>query len=184
MDSGDLQKDDLQKQIYATYFSLRFGLGLVAFLFPLLLWGIGHFRGLDFQPSMSDYYFAFAPEKSELREFRMRGLFVGFLFAIGLFLYLYKGFSRTENFFLNVAGISALLVALIPMETPAYCKNCGTNDYAYLHLWFAYTLFGCVAFVAIFCTEKTLRKLKDRDNGTEKVVQKVANAVLPAEQPR
>lgn len=158
-----MESDNLQKHIYSTYFSLRVGLGLLALLFPLLLWGIGYVRGISLQASMSDYYFAFAPENTAVREFRMRGFFVGILFAVGSFLYLYKGFSRTENFVLNVAGISAFLVALIPMQTPSYCDNCGTNDYAQWHLRFAYLLFGCVAFVAIFCTERTLQELKDRD---------------------
>jgi hypothetical protein len=155
--------DILDKHIYATYFSLRLGLGLIALLFPLILWAIGAFRGVSLQPSMSDYYFAFMPQDTELREFRMRGLFVGFLFAIGSFLYLYKGVSRPENYLLNLAGILAILVALVPMETPKYCKNCGTNDYAVWHLRFAYGLFACVGVVAIFCTEKTLERIKDRD---------------------
>src|SRR5215212_7799422 len=48
----------------------------------------------------------------------MRTIFVGFLCITGSFLYLYKGFTKLENLLLNVAGISAVLVALFPTTDP------------------------------------------------------------------
>jgi hypothetical protein len=110
---------------------------------------------------MSHYYFAFDPTDSELREFRMRGVFVGVLFAVGSFLILYRGFSTTENIALSLAGLCALLVALIPMATPPYCNNCGANDFASWHYYIAIILFVCVAFVAVVCGEETLRYLDE-----------------------
>lgn len=152
---------DLQNHIYSTYFSLRIGLAVLAFAFPLLLVGIGYFmRGIPPQGSMSAYYFAFEPITSEMREFPMRGLFVGILFALGSFLFLYKGFSRTENIALNVAGLSALAVALIHMKAPDYCKNCGSDAFSFLHGVAAVILFVCMAFVTWACTEQTLGQLK------------------------
>ncbi len=52
----------------------------------------------------------------------MRSWFVGILFVLGIFLYLYKGFSTLENCLLNIAGLSALGVALFPTGW-----NCGDS---------------------------------------------------------
>ena len=60
---------ELQEHIYKTYFWLRGGLCLLAFVFPFLLWGIGSWNEIPLQNSISDYYFAFAPPNSELRAF-------------------------------------------------------------------------------------------------------------------
>ncbi len=96
-----------------TYFSLRMGLAVLAFTFPLVLYGYGKYRhGLDLQPSMSAYFFAATAQ--QCASFPMRTLFVGFLFAIGACLYLYKGFTDLENYLLNGAGICAALVAIFP----------------------------------------------------------------------
>jgi hypothetical protein len=46
---------------------------------------------------------------------RMRDWFVGSLFVIGSLLIAYRGYTRRENWLLNIAGISAILVALFPM---------------------------------------------------------------------
>jgi uncharacterized protein DUF998 len=152
---------ELQEQIYKTYFLLRGGLCLLALVFPFLLWGIGSWNDIGLQNSISDYYFAFAPQTSALRVFPGRVVFVGVLFVLGFFLILYRGFSNTENWALNVAGLSALLVALFPTETPAYCANCGSNAHVLVHYSAAVVLFVCIAFVAWACTEQTLVQLPE-----------------------
>jgi hypothetical protein len=146
----------LQKYMLETYFWLRIGLGALAFAFPPLLVAIGWWNGIDLQDSMSAYYFAFAPITSDLRVFPGRVVFVGILFAFGFFLLLYRGFSRTEGWAMNVAGLSALVIALFPMHTPDYCQNCGSNTYAYIHGIAATTLFVVIAFDAWACTDQTL----------------------------
>ena len=153
---------ELQEHIYKTYyFWLRGGLCLLAFIFPFLLWGIGSWNELPLQNSISDYYFAFAPPTSALRAFPGRVVFVGVLFVLGFFLILYR-FSSTENWALNIAGLSALIVALFPTTTPAYCINCGSNTYSSLvHYAAAILLFVCIAFVAWACTEETLVQLPE-----------------------
>jgi Protein of unknown function (DUF998) len=152
---------ELQKHIYKTYFLLRVGLCLLAFVFPFLLWGIGAWNNIPLQNSISDYYFAFAPPTSPLRAFPGRVVFGGVLFVLGFFLILYRGFSKTENWALNIAGLSALLVALFPTTTPAYCTNCGNDKYSFMHFSAAVILFVCTAFVAWACTEETLVQLPE-----------------------
>jgi hypothetical protein len=89
----------------------------------------------------------------------MRSWFVGPLFVLGIFLYVYKGFSDTENWLLNIAGISALGVALFPMGW-----NCGNNCQSVsilgneitLHGTFAIISFLSMAAVALWCAKDTL----------------------------
>src|SRR5262249_52281476 len=108
---------------------------------------------------MSAYYFAFAPPTSDLRVFPGRVVFVGILFALGFFLLLYRGFSNTERWLMNLAGLSAIVVALFPMHTPNYCNNCGSNTYAYIHGIAASALFVFIACDAWACTNQTLAQL-------------------------
>lgn len=96
----------LQRHIVTTYSDLRIGIAVVALLFPPSLWIFGnYFPSLQtpFQPSMSAYYHT-----------PLRNIFVGCLFIIGSFLYIYRGFTKRENYLLNIAGISAILIALCP----------------------------------------------------------------------
>jgi hypothetical protein len=44
----------------------------------------------------------------------MRDVFVGSLFAVGIFLICYNGYQRIDNLLANVAGFSAFVVALCP----------------------------------------------------------------------
>jgi hypothetical protein len=88
MPSSHTEALDLQKRIAGAYFSLRLGMGVPAAIFPPTLWLGGWFG--DQEPlrwSMSSYYYSPV----------MRDKFAGILCAIGVFLYLYKGFSRQEN---------------------------------------------------------------------------------------
>jgi hypothetical protein len=158
---------DLQKHIYITYITLRVGLFLVALAFPILLIGIGWWNDIPVQSSMSHYYFAFAPTGSELRVFPGRVVFVGLLFALGVALILYKGFTKWENRLLNLAGAAALVAALFPMQALDYCKNCENNPIPpwvpWVHPAAGVVVFGCLAVVAVFCTEETLKDLTDAD---------------------
>jgi len=163
-----MTNQELQKHIYTTYITLRVGLFLLALAFPILLIVIGWFNHIDIQSSMSHYYFAFAPKSSELRVFPGRVVFVGLLFALGVALILYKGFTKLENWLLNVAGAAALVAALFPMQAPDYCKNCENIPPIFPYLYLVHPLaglvvFGCLAIVAVFCTEKTLKDLTASD---------------------
>jgi hypothetical protein len=154
-----VESDRLQKHILATYCGLRIGLAFLAFAFPVILVFVGSRYGIPIQQSMSAYYFAFDPPTSELRAFPMRTWFVGILFAIGAFLVLYRGYSKTEDRLLDIAGICALLVALFPMAVPDFCANCGDSVLSWIHYASAVILFVCVAYVALTCSQETLARL-------------------------
>src|SRR5262245_7840908 len=100
----------MQEHIFSTYITLRWGLALIAFLFPVVLIAIGYFDKVAPVPgSFSDYYWATGTER-----YLARIAFVGLLFALASGLYLYKGFTRRENVVLNVAAMFAVLVAFFP----------------------------------------------------------------------
>jgi hypothetical protein len=159
-----LQNQDesaLRDHVFSTYITLRYGLAGLGFAFPVLLGAVGRLvYGIPLQPSISNYYFAPYPDNPTETVFPMRVWFVGMLFAIGTGLALYKGFTNWENSALNLAGVFAVLVALFPMNID-HQPGFGPR----LHGTFAILLFGCLAFVSVFCAQATLPYLKQEDSG-------------------
>jgi hypothetical protein len=138
----------LQQHMAGTYFALRIGMGALAAALPGLLWLGGRFA--DREPlrcSMSAYYYSPA----------MRDTFVGSLVAIGVFLYLYKGFSRQENWALNLAGTLAVGIAMRP--TTPRCDDPG--GLLTLHGTFAVLFFLSIAYVCLFRASDTLSLVRD-----------------------
>ena len=164
---------ELWKHFSDTYFSLRMGLAVLAFAMPFVLYLYGKLRhGLDLQPSMSAYFWAAA--KDQCATFPMRTIFVGFLFAIGVGLYVYKGLTTLENYLLNVAAICAALVAIYPerlsltegdqrlaqlFDTCPAVQTWATLPSLPIHYIAAVTLFVLLAIVAWFCASKSLEYL-------------------------
>lgn len=147
-----MKTDILQKHILSTYVTLRIGIAVLALMFPSTLVFGGFSMDIPLQNSMSAYYHAIVNNHS------MRDFFVGILFAIGVFLYLYKGYSKQEDYALNLAGASAIGVALIPMQW-----NCGdVCSSISLHGICAFMLFIGVAYVCIWCASDTLDELKNK----------------------
>jgi len=162
----------IQKHMLKTFLALRLGLGVVGLVFPILLWIGGELYNIPLAGSMSAYYHANrdcpnprildpVPPSCDLKGTGpMRNWFVGILFFIGGGLYFLKGFSKWEDFALDIAGVMALGVALVPMAWPG--KTVGFP----FHYTFAVTFFLAVAFTCVFCSEKTLKEMPptpDRD---------------------
>ena len=144
-----MKSDGLLRHILVTYFIQRLGMAALALIFPLVLLLGGGLQELPKQNSMSAYYFA--------GDGLMRDWFVAFLCVIGVFLYLYKGFSNKENVALNIAGACAVGVAMIPMAWG--CDPCPGFT---LHGFCAVTLFLCLAYVCIWRAKDTLHLMKKR----------------------
>lgn len=148
----------IHDHVFSTYITLRYGMAWLALLFPVLLYVVGKLVfGIGLQDSMSAYYFASAAD--DPHAYPMRTWFVGLLFAIGAALYLYKGFGRTENVLLNLAGSFAWLVAIYPMDRESGGRPGFHLDELSVHGTTAVLLFACLAWVAIFCAGRTLREL-------------------------
>lgn len=164
MTNQDNQDHRLADHIRSTYFSLRRGMVILSFGFPLLLWWGGLVLGIGLQDSMSAYFFAQAPSSES---YPLRSWFVGQLFAIGGFLWLYKGFTDEENAVLNLAGVCAWLVALFPTvdvkqhEAAVVVAQAGSGigevvSELSIHGASAVLLFLCLAWVAWRCASDTL----------------------------
>ena len=162
---------NLSNQTAATYKTLRLGLAVLAFAFPPLLFGGGFLLwSLPLAGSMSAYYHyhpieRLHPDKgtpdqsapipadeNTLGQGVMRNPFVGILFAVGALLFAYQGFSRLEDYALNLAGILAWGIALFPMKWPEGIKD-GLFS---LHGTFAISFFACIAYVCIWRAGDTL----------------------------
>lgn len=121
----------LDKTILRSYSSLRWTLVVVGIMFPfLLLIGgkIGIFRawglqtpdfpsGFDWKDSLCAYYHA--GFKCAAHRGALRDIFVGSLWTISFCLIIYTGFSKLENWLLNLAGFALLCVAFFPTDWPA-----------------------------------------------------------------
>lgn len=154
-----MKQGQLYEHIFATYISLRKGMAATGLLLPWIVLFWGYLFGIGLQPSISDYYWA-APG-TPIVDFQWsifldqaapsRVWFVGLIFALAAFLYLYKGFSVKENIALNLAALLAVGVAIFPMCKPG--ATCGSFS---LHGLSAVLAFACLAYVVWFCARDTL----------------------------
>ena len=149
----------LANHILSTYNSMRLGMGLLAVATPVAIWAWGCFWGVPWQDSISAYYFApIADSPTKFSTYPTRVLFGGILWAIGAFLIMYKGYSKAENRILNLAGCSAIMVAMNPMYAQKGYIPCSN----YLHYSFAVLLFVCMAITAICFGKDTLPSIEDK----------------------
>lgn len=145
----------LRTHFLGTYMGLRLGLLLVAVMLPLLLWwGELMFAGTPLLGSMSAYYHS-----------GMRNLFVGALFALGALLVTYKGFSKRENWALNLACVFLVGVALVPTGAPeeqaaTVSGTGGPLGFLTLHGSLAGLFFLCMGYVCLFRAGDTLTLMK------------------------
>src|SRR5689334_11009994 len=95
-----MENEQLQKHILSTYLTLRYGIVLIGALLPIIVYVVGVLHAIPLRNSISAYYWASAGNVAPSRDW-----FVGCLFAVAAFLYLYKGFSVAENIALNLAAL-------------------------------------------------------------------------------
>jgi len=156
----------IEEHIITTYGVLRRGIGYLAIVLPVIL-AVGGFvlYKLPFQDSISAYYHAFLPTAQPPGLFDvagngvMRNWFVGILWAVGVFLVLYRGYGRRENIALNVAGVLLIIVAMFPMGW-----ICGaTCSQISIHGTAAILFFLAIGYVCIFRSGDTLPLIEDLD---------------------
>jgi hypothetical protein len=104
-------RGDPRDQVVASYYRVRQMLGALGIALPVMLLLAGWMESGRILPSLSDYYHTI-----------QRDIFVGCLFAIGTFLIAYRGHDRvpgetlSDEVLTNLAGFSAIAVALFPSE--------------------------------------------------------------------
>ncbi len=163
--------DKLREHIFSTYLTLRYGIALVGAFLPVVVYVVGTLNHIQLQKSISAYYWASPADQDEDAPVEnppvvhdkvkqnppSRVWFVGGLFAIAAFLYLYKGFSAAENVALNLAAMLAAGVAVFPMEW-----RCGTACGKYsLHGFCAVVMFVFLFYVVWFRAADTLTLIPD-----------------------
>jgi hypothetical protein len=124
---------------------LRKTVGWIGSLLPVVLIA----SSLFFAPrpdSMSGYYYT-----------HMRNVFVGALWALGVFLVAYAGYDRTDRWITNIAGGCAIGVALCPTKPTvcaAHARTCSPPSVRHLSTFQAvagdiHLLFAAVTFIAL-----------------------------------
>jgi hypothetical protein len=126
-------------RVIVSYMTLRKATGALGVSMPVIVSvgcaAFGTCNGV--QDSISDYY------GTELRD-----VFVGVLFAIGLFLFAYRGYERKDDLAGDLACVFALGVALFPTTSEI-------GAFRVLHLVFAALLFLTLAYFSLFLFTKS-----------------------------
>lgn len=161
-----MKSENLIDHMLISYHALRIALAVIAVLLPFILILGGYaFYGIPRQGELSAYYFAQTPGQSHVGIFPMRSWFVGILCAVGSMLIVYRGYSNTENWVLNFAGISAIATAIIHMSVPDGCGSICGGDYFPLfpsaHFICAVLFFFFMVWVSFACSGETLKHVTD-----------------------
>ena len=95
-------------QLVLSYLAVRRAIGFSGLMLPVVLGPVGWVMGVGIQDNMSSYYHT-----------PLRDVFVGTLCAMAVFLFCYRGYGWIENWSANLGGLSALGVALFPIDAAA-----------------------------------------------------------------
>jgi len=174
---GIMDTNHVENAIVENYRKLRTRLGVITFAFPVVVILVGLAWGISLRPTLSDYYFATEPVGKRIDLYPVRLWFCGILFAVGVFLFKYRGFSANEDRWLSLAGFFSLGVAVFPMSLD------GKSDYwtfspfggptLSLHGISAVLAFVCIAVVIFWYSDSTLSKLKEDQPAEYKKFRKI-----------
>jgi hypothetical protein len=125
--------------LVVSYLGVRRAIGVTGLLLPIVLGPVGYWGfGIPIQDNMSSYYHT-----------ALRDEFVGAMFAIGVFLFCYRGYDWIENWTANFGCLSALGVALCPLDAgrdPLHQRSV----FGYLHTASGGLFFLTLAFYSLY----------------------------------
>jgi hypothetical protein len=153
-----------------SYLTLRTVIGILGTALPFVasLGALIIFQ-TGIQSSLSSYYYT-----------GMRDVFVGALWAIGFFLFSYKGYDRIDDIAGNLACIFAVGVSLFP-TAPDYATSGSAVVIGHIHFAFAALLFGTlIYFCLVLFTKTNPRKKPTRRKLQRNIVYKVCGYVMSA----
>lgn len=133
------------EQAVRSYLYLSFGMGAIAALLPILLLMTGGYN--------SHYSISFFYHVNDVS----RNVLVGSLWATGMFLFLFHGLSKLENWILNLAGAAAISVAMNPMAA-TQCEDGHGNAFS-IHAASAIFFFLCLATVAVLLSKGRVKHI-------------------------
>jgi hypothetical protein len=150
-----------------SYTSLRRSVGAIGVALPLVLAiGAAVLFGVDLLSSVSAYYYT-----------GMRGVLVGSLCAIGVFLLSYR-FGKADDLLGDVAGIAAIGLALFP-TAPEGGGTGWVRVVGVVHLVFAAVFFVALAIFSLFLFTRTDGHVTPRKL-VRNVVYRVSGCVIVA----
>lgn len=151
-----MNRNDLNAHMVQTSFGLRWALSFIAIGLPVVLLVVGKIlHGVWIEKSISSYYYS----KSILGVFNLRDIFVGGLVAAAVCLFAYRGYRTAETVVLKLAGVFALLVAMLPSTVPGATGTVISQ----WHTRVAIAFFACLVYTAWKYCDDTL-DLWDADN--------------------
>ncbi|WP_435008660.1 hypothetical protein P12x_005870 [Tundrisphaera lichenicola] len=122
-----------------SYLGVRRAIGIIGLILPVVLGPVGWLAfGIEIQDNMSSYY------HTELRD-----VFVGSMCAIGVFLFCYRGYDWIESWTGYFGCISALGVALFPLDAgsdPLHQRSL----FGYFHTLSGGVFFLTLAFYSLY----------------------------------
>lgn len=139
-----MNSNDKSRTLLRSYLDLRRAVGYIGIALPfVLLVGKIGLEGAGIEPSISDYYYTV-----------MGDVFVGSLFAIGVFLWSYEGYEEgPDNKIGNIACIGAIGTALFP--TAPDSPNLAQEITGYFHYVFALGFLSMLAYFSLCLFTKT-----------------------------
>ena len=139
-----MNSDTSNPTLIRSYLQLRRAIGYIGIVLPFLLSaGKIIFEGAGIEPSISDYYYTV-----------MGDVFVGCLFAIGVFLWSYEGYEEgPDNKVGNIACIGAIGTAIFATtpDSPSLVQEI----IGYFHYLFAVGFLGALAYFSVYLFTKT-----------------------------
>lgn len=161
--------DRLRASMLDTYFRLRIAMSVLAFVFPLVFYVYWLTVGPGPKHLNLDSISAFYGTDGLARD-----LFVAMLWAIGSFLVGYKGLTVVEDWLLNMAGVCAALIAVIPCT----CWDGAALPHNPWHTTAAVSFFVLMSLVVFFFGQKTVNLLPERWRGLFRWAYYVNSAAL------
>jgi hypothetical protein len=159
---------DKETSLVISYMTLRKIIGILGMALPFVL-SLGEWAifGKGLQGSMSAYYHT-----------GMRDVFVGILFAIGFFLFSYKGPDRKDNIAGNLACLFAVGVALF--RTTPEGKD-AVDVAGIVHLACAGLFFLTLTYFSLFLFTKTNPDVKPTRRKLQRnIVYRVCGGIMAA----
>lgn len=144
-----MNRNELNAHMVQTSFGLRWALCCIAFGLPLTLLVLGRiFHGVWIEKSISSYYYS----RNLAGAFGLRDIFVGGLVAAAVCLFAYRGYRTAETLVLKLAGVFALLVAMLPSTVPGAAGTVISQ----WHTLSAIAFFACLVYTAWRYCDDTL----------------------------
>ena len=154
------------QSLVRSYLFLRRGIGIIGMALPfvLIIGAIILDHHLELSYSLSAYYYSV-----------MGSVFVGSLWAIGIFLICYQ-YDHLDNIVSNIAGVCAIGVSLLPTtpDCPPGSMKCPTELQMIIgkvHFGLATVFLLALAVMAFFLfTREKLEKASDRKRKRRKII--------------